>query len=162
MEALLVSGIVSEQDLAFVPLHKLPDVPGVVASLFGFLSESGILVDMIVQSAGQEGLADVTFTGSQKYLDKTLEAVKQEAGKYDGVEVSYDAGIGKIAAMGVGLRNHAGVAARIFQALTDAGVNMLMISTSEIKLTIFIKQELLPQAVEALHKALGLVEAEQV
>ena len=63
--------------------------------------------------------------------------------------------------MGVGLRNHAGVAARIFQALTDAGVNMLLISTSEIKLTIFIKQELLPQAVKALHKALGLVEAEQ-
>ena len=150
-----------EQDLAFVTLHKLPDVPGIVASLFGFLSESGILVDMIVQSAGQEGIADVTFTVSQKYLDKTLEAVKQEAGKYDGVEVSYDAGIGKIAAMGVGLRNHAGVAARIFQALTDAGVNMLMISTSEIKLTIFIKQELLPQAVEALHKALGLVETDQ-
>ena len=69
MEALLVSGIVSEQDLAFVTLHKLPDVPGVVASLFGFLSESGILVDMIVQSAGSEGLADVTFTVSQKYLD---------------------------------------------------------------------------------------------
>ena len=161
MEALLVSGIVSEQDLAFVTLHKLPDVPGVVASLFGFLSESGILVDMIVQSAGSEGLADVTFTVSQKHLERTLEAVRQEAGKYDGVEVSYAAGIGKIAAMGVGLRNHAGVAARIFKALTDAGVNMLMISTSEIKLTIFIKQDLLPRAVEALHKALGLAEATQ-
>ena len=161
MEALLVSGVVSEKDLAFVTLHRLPDVPGVVASLFGFLSESGILVDMIVQSAGSEGLADVTFTVSQKYLEKTLEAVKQEAGKYDGVEVSSDAGTGKIAAMGVGLRNHAGVAARIFQALTDAGVNMLMISTSEIKLTIFIKQELLDKAVKALRGTLGVIEAEQ-
>ena len=156
MEALLVSGIAFDKDQARVTLHDLPDQPGVAASLFGPLSEAGILVDMIVQNTSQAGRTDMTFTISRKDLKKTLEVTKQVAEKYGNVEVTHDINIAKISAIGVGMRNHSGVAARAFSALTKEGINILMISTSEIKITILIQEKYLELAVRILHDTFGL------
>ncbi len=156
MEALLVSGIAFDKDQARVTLHDLPDQPGVAASLFGPLSEAGILVDMIVQNTSQAGRTDMTFTISRKDLKNTLEVTKQVAEKYGSVEVTHDINIAKISAIGVGMRNHSGVAARAFSALTKEGINILMISTSEIKITILIQEKYLELAVRILHDTFGL------
>ena len=156
MEALLVSGIAFDKDQARVTLHDLPDQPGVAASLFGPLSEAGILVDMIVQNTSQAGRTDMTFTISRKDLKKTLDVTKQVADKYGNVDVTHDINIAKISAIGVGMRNHSGVAARAFSALTKEGINILMISTSEIKITILIQEKYLELAVRILHDTFGL------
>ena len=156
MEALLVSGIAFDKDQARVTLHDLPDQPGVAASLFGPLSEAGILVDMIVQNTSQAGRTDMTFTISRKDLKKTLDVTKQVADKYGSVDVTHDINIAKISAIGVGMRNHSGVAARAFSALTKEGINILMISTSEIKITILIQEKYLELAVRILHDTFGL------
>jgi aspartate kinase len=156
MEALLVSGIAFDKDQARVTLHDLPDQPGVAASLFGPLSEAGILVDMIVQNTSQAGRTDMTFTISRKDLKKTLDVTRQVADKYGSVDVTHDINIAKISAIGVGMRNHSGVAARAFSALTKEGINILMISTSEIKITILIQEKYLELAVRILHDTFGL------
>ena len=147
MEALLVSGIAFDKDQARVTLHGLPDVPGIAAAIFGPLSEAGILVDMIVQNTSQDGHTDITFTISRKELKKTLELMAEVSKKTGATEVAHDINVAKISAIGVGMRNHSGVAARAFSALNREGINILMISTSEIKITILI---------EELHDTFGL------
>lgn len=156
MEAVLVSGIAYDKDQARVTLHDLPDVPGVAASVFGPLSEQGVLVDMIVQNTGQDGHTDITFTISRKDLPKTLELMKEVATKTKASEVRHDINVAKVSAIGVGMRNHSGVAARAFAALTQEGINILMISTSEIKITILIQEKYVELAVRILHDTFGL------
>lgn len=156
MEAVLVSGIAYDKDQARVTLRKVPDVPGMAAALFGPLSEKGILVDMIVQNTGNDGHTDMTFTISRKDLQKTLEIVQEIAQNIGATEVIYDENVAKVSAIGVGMRNHSGVAARAFAALTQEGINILMISTSEIKITILIQERYVELAVRILHDAFGL------
>lgn len=156
MEAVLVSGIAYDKDQARVTLHDLPDVPGVAASIFGPLSEHGVLVDMIVQNTGQDGHTDITFTISRKDLPKTLELMKEVAAITKASEVRHDINVAKVSAIGVGMRNHSGVAARAFAALTKEGINILMISTSEIKITILIQEKYVELAVRILHDTFGL------
>ncbi|MDR2056345.1 MAG: aspartate kinase, partial [Desulfovibrio sp.] len=141
MEALLVSGIAYDRDQARVTLHDVPDVPGVAAAVFGPLSEKGVLVDMIVQNTSLDGLTDITFTVSRKDLKHTLEIMAEVAVKIGAAEVVHDVNVAKVSAIGVGMRNHSGVAARAFAALTQEGINILMISTSEIKITILIQEK---------------------
>ena len=156
MEALLVSGIAFDKDQARVTLHGLPDVPGIAAAIFGPLSEAGILVDMIVQNTSQDGHTDITFTISRKELKKTLELMAEVSRKTGATEVAHDINVAKISAIGVGMRNHSGVAARAFSALNREGINILMISTSEIKITILIEEKYLELAVHILHDTFGL------
>lgn len=156
MEAVLVSGIAYDKDQARVTLHDLPDVPGVAASVFGPLSEKGILVDMIIQNTSQDGHTDITFTISRKDLPKTLELMEEVAEKTQASEVRHDINVAKVSAIGVGMRNHSGVAARAFAALTEEGINILMISTSEIKITILIQEKYVELAVRILHDTFGL------
>ncbi len=156
MEALLVSGIAFDKDQARVTLHDLPDVPGIAAAIFGPLSEAGILVDMIVQNTSQDGHTDMTFTISRKDLKKTLELMNQVSQKTGATEVAHDINVAKVSAIGVGMRNHSGVAARAFSALNREGINILMISTSEIKITILIDEKYLELAVRILHDTFGL------
>ncbi len=156
MEALLVSGIAFDKDQARVTLHDLPDVPGIAAAIFGPLSEAGILVDMIVQNTSQDGHTDMTFTISRKDLKKTLALMNQVSQKTGATEVAYDINVAKVSAIGVGMRNHSGVAARAFSALNREGINILMISTSEIKITILIDEKYLELAVRILHDTFGL------
>lgn len=156
MESVLVSGIAYDRDQARVTLRKVPDVPGMAAAIFGPLSEHGILVDMIVQNTGNDGFTDMTFTISRKDLQATLALVEKIAGEIGAKEVLHDVSVAKLSAIGVGMRNHSGVAARAFKALTQEGINILMISTSEIKITILIQEKYLELAVRILHDAFGL------
>jgi aspartate kinase len=156
MEALLVSGIAYDRDQARVTLHDVPDVPGVAAAVFGPLSEKGVLVDMIVQNTSLDGLTDITFTISRKDLKHTLEIMAEVADKIGAAEVVHDVNVAKVSAIGVGMRNHSGVAARAFAALTQEGINILMISTSEIKITILIQEKYVELAVRILHDTFGL------
>lgn len=156
MEALLVSGIAYDKDQARVTLRKVPDVPGMAAAIFGPLSEKGVLVDMIVQNTGNDGHTDMTFTISRKDLPLTLEIMDVVAQKIGAPEVLHDVSVAKVSAIGVGMRNHSGVAARAFSALTQEGINILMICTSEIKITILIQEKYVELAVRILHDAFGL------
>lgn len=156
MEALLVSGIAYDKDQARVTLHEVPDVPGVAAAVFGPLSEKGVLVDMIVQNTSLDGHTDITFTVSRKDLNQTLAIMDDVAKKIGASEVVHDVNVAKVSAIGVGMRNHSGVAARAFAALTQEGINILMISTSEIKITILIQEKYVELAVRILHDTFGL------
>ena len=156
MEALLVSGIAYDKDQARVTLHEVPDVPGIAAAVFGPLSEKGVLVDMIVQNPSLDGHTDITFTVSRKDLNQTLAIMDEVARKIGASEVVHDVNVAKVSAIGVGMRNHSGVAARAFAALTQEGINILMISTSEIKITILIQEKYVELAVRILHDTFGL------
>ena len=156
MEALLVSGIAYDKDQARVTLHEVPDVPGIAAAVFGPLSEKGVLVDMIVQNTSLDGHTDITFTVSRKDLNQTLAIMDEVARKIGASEVVHDVNVAKVSAIGVGMRNHSGVAARAFAALTQEGINILMISTSEIKITILIQEKYVELAVRILHDTFGL------
>lgn len=156
MEAVLVSGIAYDKDQARVTLNAVPDIPGIAAAIFGPLSERGVLVDMIVQNTSTNGLTDMTFTISRKDLAKTLEIMEEVAAKTGAAKVLYDTNVAKVSAIGVGMRNHSGVAARAFNTLSKEGINILMISTSEIKITILIQEKYVELAVRILHDAFGL------
>ncbi len=156
MEAVLVSGIAYDKDQARVTLRDVPDVPGVAANLFGPLAESGVVVDMIVQNPSRHGTTDMTFTVPRADLKKTLnlmEEIRQETGA---AEVLHDLQVCKVSAIGVGMRNHSGVAAKAFAALRAMNINILMISTSEIKITCLIEEKFTELAVRTLHDAFGL------
>ena len=132
------------------------DVPGVAAAIFGPLSEKGVLVDMIVQNTSLDGHTDMTFTISRKDLKQTLAIMEEVKERTGATDVVSDVNVAKVSAIGVGMRNHSGVAARAFSALTQEGINILMISTSEIKITILIQEKYVELAVRILHDTFGL------
>jgi len=156
MEAVLVSGIAYDKDQSQITLVHVQDKPGVSAQIFSPLAEKRILVDMIVQSPSKDGKTDMTFTVPRADMPqtiKTLEALQYEIG-YE--ELNSNLNVSKISIIGVGMRNHSGVASRAFQALADENVNILMISTSEIKVTCLIDDKYTELAVRTLHKAFHL------
>ncbi|MCL1985570.1 MAG: aspartate kinase [Betaproteobacteria bacterium] len=156
MEAVLVSGIAYDRDQARVTMRGVPDQPGVAAAIFGPLSEGGVLVDMIVQNTSRDGITDMTFTVSRKDLAKTLEIMQKVSDGINAREVIHDTNVAKVSAIGVGMRNHSGVAARAFAALQKENINIMMISTSEIKIGILIEEKYVELAVRILHEAFGL------
>jgi len=159
MEAVLVSGIAYDQDQARVTLINVPDRPGVSAAIFTPLAEAGILVDMIVQKASRDGTTtDLTFTVSRKEFKRTLPIMEDVCKVIGGSGVEYAANVAKVSAIGVGMRSHSGVAAKAFAALSAEGINILMISTSEIKISCLIEEKYLELAVRTLHDAFGLGE----
>ncbi|NDV24418.1 aspartate kinase [Desulfovibrio sp. JC022] len=156
MESVLVSGIAYDKDQARVTLSKVEDKPGVSATLFTPLAEEGVLVDMIVQNPSRDGRTDMTFTIPRGDLKKTLEiidTIKESMGAQD---VLYDQHVCKVSVIGVGMRNHSGVASKAFQALRDENINILMISTSEIKITCLIEEKYTELAIRTLHNTFGL------
>ncbi|MCH5277340.1 MAG: aspartate kinase [Desulfovibrionaceae bacterium] len=156
MEAVLVSGIAYDRDQVRVTLCGIPDQIGTSAAIFGPLAEGGILVDMIVQKASREGITDMTFTVSRKDLKRALAIVDKVRPAIGCREVEHDLNVAKVSVIGVGMRNHSGVAARAFAALARAGVNILMISTSEIKISCLIEEKLVDLAVNTLHEEFDL------
>jgi len=156
MEAVLVSGIAYDKDQARVTMHGVPDIPGIAAAIFGPLSEGGVLVDMIVQNTGRDGITDVTFTVARKDLAKTLALMQTVKAGINAQEVIHDLHVAKVSAIGVGMRNHSGVAARAFAALKQERINIMMISTSEIKISVLIEEKYVELAVRILHEAFGL------
>ena len=156
MEAVLVSGIAYDRDQVRVTLCGIPDQIGTSAAIFGPLANGGILVDMIVQKASREGITDMTFTVSRKDLKRALAIVDTVRPSIGCTEVEHDLNVAKVSVIGVGMRNHSGVAARAFDALARAGVNILMISTSEIKISCLVEEKLVDLAVNTLHREFGL------
>ncbi|WP_031484099.1 aspartate kinase [Maridesulfovibrio frigidus] len=156
MESVMVSGIAYDKDQARVTLAKVLDKPGVSATLFTPLAENGILVDMIVQNPSRDGRTDMTFTIPRADLEITLEVLDRISVEMGAEEVLYDQNVCKVSVIGVGMRNHSGVAAKAFQALRDENINILMISTSEIKITCLIEEKYSELAIRTLHNTFGL------
>ena len=157
VESQLITGIAADKNEAKVILTRVPDRPGAVATIFGPLAAANINVDMIIQNVGREHTdTDVTFTVPAADLTRT-QAVLEESRAAIGYEkLTTDAKVAKISVVGVGMRSHAGVAAAMFKALADRGINIQAISTSEIKTSVLIDADETELAVRVLHTAYGL------
>ncbi len=156
MEDVLVSAVTYSKDEARITVKKVPDKPGIAASLFNPISEANIVVDMIIQNTREGNLTDMTFTVPKGDYEQAMEIVKRTADEIGAESVAGDRGISKVSIVGVGMRNHAGVASKMFDILARHGVNILMISTSEIKVSCIIDEKFTELAVRALHEGFGL------
>jgi aspartate kinase len=161
MEDVMVSGIAYDRNEAKIAIRGVPDVPGVAAKIFGPLDEQNIVVDLIVQNVSKDGRTDLTFTVTKTDFAKTTELVHQIVKSVGAESFDTDDQISKISIVGVGMRNHSGVAAKMFKVLAQEGVNLQMISTSEIKVSCVIHSKYTELAVRALHTAFGLDRAEE-
>jgi aspartate kinase len=156
MESVMVSGIAYDKDQARITLVDVYDEPGVAATIFEPLAAHNIVVDMIVQNPSHEGRTDITFTVSRKEMDKAIKIIERVKDEIGAKEVLYDPKVSKVSVIGVGMRNHSGVAAIAFRALKSEDINILMISTSEIKISCLIEEKYTELAVRTLHEAFGL------
>ncbi len=157
VEQEVVSGIAYSRDEAKVTLVGVPDRPGVAAAIFGPLAAAQINVDMIVQNVSADGTStDMTFTVTRGEVDRAVEVLEKVCGELKVKTLVPDRGVAKVSVIGVGMRSHAGVANRMFQVLADKGINIQVISTSEIKISVLIAEEYVELALRALHTAYGL------
>jgi aspartate kinase len=156
MERVLVAGVACNRNEAKISIRGVPDKPGIAASIFGALSKNNVVVDMIVQDVGVQDHASITFTVGKADLTKALDVIKPCAEELGAAEVAAEENIAKISIVGVGMRSHAGVASQMFDVLASEGVNVLMISTSEIKVSCVIEEKYSELAVRVLHDAFGL------
>jgi len=153
MEGVAVAGVTSSKDQAKVTILGVPDRPGIAALIFEAVAEHRVVVDMIVQNISEDGLTDISFTVSRKDADRTQELMRKLAEEIGARDVILDTGIVKVSIVGAGMRSAPGVAARMFRTLADEGINILMISTSEIKVSCIIEEQFADPAVRILHKA---------
>ncbi len=153
MEEVTVSGVTSDLDQAKITLMRVPDRPGLAAKLFAPIAQDNIVVDMIIQNASADEKTDVTFTVPRGDVHKALERVKNVAPEIGAEDVVYDTEVVKVSIVGLGMRSHAGVASRMFEVLAAEGINIQMISTSEIKISIVIAAKYAELAVRVLHDA---------
>lgn len=153
MEEVTVSGVTSDLDQAKITLLRVPDRPGLAAKLFAPIAQDNIVVDMIIQNASADEKTDVTFTVPRGDVHKALERVKNVAPEIGAEDVVYDTEVVKVSIVGLGMRSHAGVASRMFEVLAAEGINIQMISTSEIKISIVIAAKYAELAVRVLHDA---------
>ena len=156
MEEPLISGIAFNRDEAKLTILGVPDKPGIASNILGPIADANIEVDMIVQNISNEGLTDFTFTLHRNDYDRGMEILNQVAKDLGAREVYGDTKIVKISLVGVGMRSHAGVASTMFKALAGEGINIRMISTSEIKISVVVDEKYLELGVRALHTAFGL------
>jgi aspartate kinase len=158
MEQVLVAGVTCARDEAKITVLDLPDLPGVAAAMFQPLAEAGVVVDMIVQNVGADGQTDVTFTVPRGDLKRALVTLKSRCPDLVKGGVRADDNFAKVSVVGVGMRSHAGVATRMFELLAAEGINIAMISTSEIKISCVIAAKYAELAVRILHAGFGLSE----
>jgi aspartate kinase len=156
VEQQTVSGIAYSRDEAKVTLRRVPDRPGIAAAVFGALAEQHVNVDMIVQNVSADGTTDMTFTVGKSDLLRAREALDAVRPQIGYAEILTDPDVAKISVVGVGMRSHSGVASTMFRALADKAINIQVISTSEIKVSVLIAAEYTELAVRALHTAYGL------
>jgi aspartate kinase len=156
MEQLVVSGVTLDKNQARITLKKVPDQPGVAAKIFSPIAEAGIVVDMIIQNTRQEGQTDLTFTVPNADFTTAMEIEKRVAKEINAEEVFGDESIAKVSVIGVGMKNHSGVASLMFTTLSCENINILMISTSEIRISCVIEEKYAELSVRVLHSAFGL------
>ena len=156
MEQATISGIAFNHDEAKITILGVPDRPGIAYQILGPVGDAGVDVDMIVQNVGQDGLTDFSFTVHRSDYVRTLEILKPVAAHIKAREVQGGDKIAKVSVVGVGMRSHAGIASTAFRTLAEEGINIQMISTSEIKISVVIDEKYMELAVRVLHKAFGL------
>jgi aspartate kinase len=156
MEQVVVRGIAADKDQAKVTVSNIPDKPGSAARVFRALADASVNVDMIVQNVGRQGVANLTFTVPQADTRKAERALKPVLAEIGGGQVSVDEHIVKLSVVGVGMKTHSGVAAILFEALANAGINIDLISTSEIKISVVVDVARADEAVRVAHAAFGL------
>jgi aspartate kinase len=159
MEDPLISGIAFNRDEAQLTVCNVPDRPGIAAAILGPIGDANIEVDMIVQNVAADGTTDFTFTVHRNDFDRAHDVSKRIAAELNAKGVRSANDIAKVSLVGVGMRSHAGIASRMFKALAAEGINIQMISTSEIKISVVIQDKYLELAVRALHKAFNLEQA---
>ncbi len=158
VEAAKISGIAFNRDEAKLTIRGVPDQPGVAYKILGPVGEANVEVDMIVQNIAEDGTTDFTFTVNRGEYEKAREILERESAELGAREVVGDNRIVKISLVGVGMRSHAGIASRMFAALSEEAINIQMISTSEIKISVVVDEKYLELGVRALHQAFGLAE----
>jgi len=157
MEEPLISGVAHDRSEAKVTIVGVPDRPGEAATLFATVADADVNIDMIVQNVSDhEGRTDISFTLPQDSGDKAIAALRAVQPKVGFLDIRYDDAIGKVSVIGVGMRSHPGVTAKFFAALAAAGVNIGMISTSEIRISVVVDADAVDRAVRAAHTAFGL------
>ncbi len=156
MEQLVVSGVTHDKNQARVTITKVPDQPGIAAKIFSPISESGVIVDMIIQNTRKGGKTDMTFTVPKDDYKKTMPIAQRLAEEIEAEEVFGDTDIAKVSVIGVGMKNHSGVASVMFNTLARENINIIMISTSEIRISCVVEEKYAELAVRVLHTAFGL------
>jgi aspartate kinase len=156
MEDIVVSGVTLQKDEAKVTVRDVPDKPGMAAEIFRELAGKGINVDMIVQNVSREGSTDLSFTVLKSELPATLRVTRSVSHRIGAGEVTTDEGVAKLSIVGIGMRSHSGIAAKMFEAMARERINIEMISTSEIKISCVIRRQHAERAVRAVHHAFGL------
>ena len=151
IEEVIVSGVTSDKDQAKVSLLGVPDTPGIAARIFQEIADAHINIDMIIQNVSHEGTTDISFTVAKKDLESTLKTAEMLKAKIGCQDISTDKNIAKVSAIGIGMKSHVGIAARMFRALADEGINIQTISTSEIKISCVIDDRETECAVRAIH-----------
>ncbi len=161
MERVAVSGVTGDRNQAKITVIGVPDRPGVAARMFGPVADANIIVDMIIQNVGQGALTDLSFTVPKADLSKAVTIMHKVADDIQAKSVEVTEAIAKVSLVGVGMRSHSGVASRMFEVLSREGINIMMISTSEIKISCVIEEKYLELALRALHHAFGLDRPEE-
>jgi len=156
MEDIVVSGVAVNKDEAKVTICDVPDKPGIAAKIFKDIATEDINVDMIVQNVSRTGATDISFTVPGTDLNKTIKVAKDISRKIGAGQVTFDNNMAKVSIVGIGMRSHSGVAAKMFEALAQAGINIEMISTSEIKISCVVEKKMGEKAVRAIHEKFGL------
>ncbi len=156
MEEIIVSGVTVNKDEAKITICDVPDRPGIAAKIFKSIADKNIVIDMIVQNISRTGATDISFTVLGRDFNRTLATVREASKKVKAEGVTYNKEIAKVSVIGLGMKSHSGIAARMFNALARNKINIEMISTSEIKISCVIKKRFANKAVRAIHKEFGL------
>jgi len=160
MEKPVISGVAFNRDEAKITVHDVPDRPGIAYAILGPIADANIDVDVIVQNVGHDGMTDMTFTVHRNDYAKAVKILKSQVQSHIKCrDITGDERIAKVSIVGMGMRSHAGIAAQMFRTLAEEGINIQMISTSEIKITVVIEEKYTELAVRVLHKAFELEQA---
>jgi aspartate kinase len=159
MEQAVISGIAFNRDEAKITVLGVPDRPGVAYHILGPVADANIDVDMIIQNQSVDGKTDFTFTVPRNDFQRALDVLNGSKDQLGAASIEGDAKVSKISVVGVGMRSHVGVASKMFRTLSEEGINIKMISTSEIKISVLIDEKYMELAVRALHKAFELEKA---
>jgi len=158
MEDIVVSDLYADTEQARITINQLPDDPGVAADVFAAVADGGVLVDMIVQNAAHNGIANISFTVPRDDVDRAILLLREVLERWPTTQVSCDRRIGKLSVVGIGLRSHTDVGARLFRTLAERNINVQMINTSEIKVSVVIKPDAVSESLAALRREFGFAE----